>query len=266
MVGILQRRIPHNHPGSQQEEEDPITSPQTETSRRLLAEAKDLDTSSAEVLLAWAESRFGGRAAIASSFAVEDAVLIHLASLYAPSIRVFTLDTGRLPPETFEVMEEVRQRYGIAIESWFPDRAAVELLEREKGFFSFRQSVSDRKDCCAIRKQEPLTRALSGKLAWLTASRRALSPVRIEVAELDPEHGGIIKLNPLARWTEEDVWSYARSHSIPINTLHVRGYPSIDCAPCTRAVAPGEDGRTGRWWWEASLAKEGKGQATPRRR
>lgn len=235
----------------------------TATSKRLVAEARELDGGSAEEVLAWVESRFAGRAAIASDFAVEDAVLIHLASLHAPSLCVFTLDTGRLPPETFELMEEVRQRYGITVESWFPDRAAVELLEREKGFFSFRQSVKDRKDCCAIRKQEPLSRALAGRAAWLTGQRRGLSPVKMEVVEVDAEHGGILKLNPLARWTEEDVWSFARSHAVPINTLHVRGYPSIDCAPCTRAVAPGEDGRTGRWWWEARAAGE---RALPKRR
>jgi phosphoadenosine phosphosulfate reductase len=239
-----------------------MTSP-TDTSKRLLAEARELDEGSAEEVLAWVETRLGARAAIASSFAVEDAVLIHLASLYAPSIRVFTLDTGRLPPETFELMEEVRQRYGINIETWFPDRAAVELLEREKGFFSFRQSVKDRKECCAIRKQEPLTRALAGRPAWLTGLRGAQSAVKVDLVELDAEHGGILKLNPLARWTEEDVWSFARSHAVPVNTLHVRGYPSIDCAPCTRAVAPGEDGRTGRWWWEVPTAGE---RPQPKRR
>jgi phosphoadenosine phosphosulfate reductase len=238
----------------------------TGNSRKLLAEARELSSSSVEQLLTWVESRLGERAAIASNFAVEDVVLIHLARLHAPSMRVFTLDTGRLPPETFELMEEVRQRYGIAIETWFPDRGAVELLEREKGFFSFRQSVNDRKDCCAIRKQEPLSRALANRSAWLTGQRRAQSAVKIEVVELDAAHGGIIKLNPLARWTEEDIWGFARSHSIPVNTLHVRGYPWIDCAPCTRAVAPGEDGNSGRWWWEAPAPKEGRPLAGPKRR
>jgi phosphoadenosine phosphosulfate reductase len=237
--------------------------PPTDRSKRLLQEARELDGASAEEVLAWVESRFGSQAAIASSFAVEDAVLIHLASLYAPSVRVFALDTGRLPPETFEVMEEIRQRYGLDIESWFPDRDAVELLEREKGFFSFRRSVKERKDCCAIRKEEPLARALSGRRAWLTGRRRAQSPVKLEIIEVDAEHGGMLKVNPLASWTEEDVWSFARSHSVPINALHARGYPSIDCAPCTRAVAPGEDGSTGRWWWETALDT---GRPAPKRR
>ena len=238
-----------------------MTSP-NDTSKQLLAEARELIDASAEEVLGWVEARFGALAVLNSSFAVEDAVLIHLVSLHAPSVRVFTLDTGRLPPETFELMEEVRQRYGIQIETWFPDRDAVELLEREKGFFSFRQSVKDRKECCAIRKQEPLSRALAGRPAWVTGMRRAQSPVKIEVVELDTEHGGILKLNPLAHWTEEDVWSFARSHAVPINALHVRGYPSIDCAPCTRAVAPGEDGRTGRWWWETPVP----GERAPKRK
>jgi phosphoadenosine phosphosulfate reductase len=238
----------------------------TPSSKRLLAEAQELNQGSAEEILRWAETRLGERAAIASNFAVEDAVLIDLASQHAPSLGVFTLDTGRLPPETYEVMEEVRQRYGIAIESWFPESAAVELLEREKGFFSFRQSVQDRKECCAIRKQEPLSRALSGRAAWVTSVRRAQSSVKVEVVQLDAEHGGLVRLNPLAAWTEEDVWSYARARSVPINALHVRGYPSIDCAPCTRAVAPGEDGKTGRWWWEAELPKERRAQPGARRR
>ncbi len=232
----------------------------TDASKKLLAEARELNHAPVEEVLAWAELKFGDRAAIASNFGVEDAVLIDLASKHAPSLRVFTLDTGRLPPETYEVMEEVRQRYGIAIESWFPESTAVALLERQKGFFSFRQSVKDRKHCCAVRKQEPLLRALHGRAAWITSLRRAQSAAKLEVAQLDAEHGGLLRLNPLARWTEEDVWSYARSRSVPINALHVRGYPVIDCAPCTRAVAPGEDAGTGRWWWETELANEARAE------
>ena len=212
----------------------------------------------AEEVLAWTDAEFGARAAIASSFGVEDVVLIDLASRHAPRAGVFTLDTGRLPPETYDVMEEVRRRYGIAIETFAPERAAVEQLEREKGFFSFRRSVEERKECCAIRKLEPLSRALSGKSAWITGLRREQSITRAEVeaAEIDEAHGGIVKLNPLARWTEAEVWRYARTHELPLNALHARGYPSIGCAPCTRAVAPGEDVRAGRWWWEQPEHKE----------
>jgi len=212
----------------------------------------------AEEVLAWADAEFGERAAIASSFGVEDVVLIDLAALHAPRIGIFTLDTGRLPPETYEVIEEVRRRYRAEVASFFPEARAVEQLEREKGFFSFRRSVEERKECCAIRKLEPLQRALSGKLAWLTGLRREQSPTRsaVEVIEIDAAHGGIVKLNPLAAWTEAQVWRYAREHDLPVNALHARGYPSIGCAPCTRAVAPGEDVRAGRWWWESPEHKE----------
>ena len=217
-----------------------------------------LEGAPAEEVLAWAEAQFGERAVIASSFGVEDVVLIDLASRHAPRIGVFTLDTGRLPPETYEVMEEVRQRYRIAIASYFPDRAAVEKLERDKGFFSFRRSLDERKECCGIRKLEPLSRALEGKSAWLTGLRREQSLTRalVPMAEIDASHGGIVKLNPIAGWTEAEVWRYARERGLPVNALHARGYPSIGCAPCTRAVAEGEDVRAGRWWWESPEHKE----------
>lgn len=224
-----------------------------------LAEARRalLGAGPAEIL-AWTEARFGERAALSSSFGVEDVVLIDLASKVAPRLRVFTLDTGRLPPETYEVMEAVRRRYGIAVETWCPERTAVERLEREKGFFSFRRSVEERKECCAIRKLEPLSRALRGASAWVTGLRRSQSITRsgIETVETSPEQGGILKLNPLASWSEAEVWSYARKHAVPLNALHERGYPSIGCAPCTRAVGPGEDVRAGRWWWESPEHKE----------
>jgi phosphoadenosine phosphosulfate reductase len=224
----------------------------------IFSAAELLRSKGASEVLAWADAQFGASAAIAASFGVEDVVLIDLASRSAPRLRVFTLDTGRLPSETYEVMEEVRRRYGISIESYFPDRAKVEQLEREKGFFSFRRSVGERQECCAIRKLEPLARALSGASAWVTGLRREQSVTRmgVEVAEIDAAHGGILKLNPLWAWTEAQVWEYAREHALPVNALHARGYPSIGCAPCTRAVAPGEDVRAGRWWWESPEHKE----------
>jgi len=218
-----------------------------------LAEARArLAGAPAEAVLAWAESRFGAAAAIASSFGVEDVVLIDLAAQHAPRMRVFTLDTGRLHSETYEVMEEVRRRYGIAIETYFPERESVETLVREKGHFSFRLSVAERKECCAIRKVEPLQRALEGRAAWVTGLRREQSVTRsdVEVLEVDEAHGGIAKLNPLSAWSEAQVWEYARAHRVPTNALHARGFPSIGCAPCTRAIAPGEPERAGRWWWE----------------
>src|SRR6202171_4629359 len=148
---------------------------------------RQLAGATAAQVLAWADSRFGARGAIASSFAVEDVVLIDLAAKHAPSLRVFTLDTGRLPPETYEVMEELRRRRGLVVETYFPEREAVELLVREKGHFSFRRSIEDRKECCGIRKVEPLRRALAGRAAWITGLRREQSVTRtaVEVLELD---------------------------------------------------------------------------------
>jgi len=142
------------------------------------ADPPSLAGAPAEEILAWADAEYGNSAAIASSFGVEDVVLIDLASRHAPRLGVFTLDTGRLPPETYDAMEQVRRRYGIRIETYFPDRAAVEALENEKGFFSFRRSVEERKECCAIRKLEPLSRALKGKKAWVTGLRREQSVTR----------------------------------------------------------------------------------------
>jgi len=219
----------------------------------LLDEALALRAAPAEELLAWLERRLGARAAIASSFGVEDMVLIDLARKHAPSLRVFTLDTGRLPPETYELIEVVRNRYGVHVETYFPERARVEALESEQGFFSFRHSLEARKACCALRKVEPLSRALRGRDAWVTGLRREQSTNRADVAtvEFDREHGGLLKLNPLASWTRQQVWEHVRAHGVPYNALHDRGYASIGCAPCTRAVKPYEDERAGRWWWEA---------------
>ncbi|MCP3145027.1 phosphoadenylyl-sulfate reductase [Pyxidicoccus xibeiensis] len=219
----------------------------------LLAEAGGLKDARAEEVLAWVEARFGARAALASSFGVEDMVLIDLAKKHAPSLRVFTLDTGRLPPETYELMDVVRNRYGVTVETFFPERARVEALESTQGYFSFRRSLEARKECCAIRKVEPLNRALAGRGAWLTGLRREQSVTRtaVEVVELDRDHGGLLKLNPLAAWSQREVWAYIKENAVPYNSLHDRGYPSIGCAPCTRAVKPYEDERAGRWWWES---------------
>jgi len=229
-----------------------------ENDRDLDEARRQLAGATAAQALAWAGARFGDSAAIASSFGVEDVILIDLAAAHAPRLRVFTLDTGRLPPETYEVMEAVRRRYRISIETFFPEREVVEALERERGFFSFRESVAARKECCAIRKLEPLSRALAGKVAWITGLRReqAVTRAAVEMVERDHANGGILKLNPLVSWTEAQLWQYARERSLPVNALHAQGYPSIGCAPCTRPVASGEDVRAGRWWWELPEHKE----------
>ena len=215
------------------------------------------EKSSPEDFLRWALKQFP-KIALASSFGAEDVVLIDMLVKLDPKVRVFTLDTGRLNEETYEVMDHVRRKYSISIESYFPDAAKVEALERSKGFYSFRESVENRKECCGIRKVEPLRRALKNTDAWITGLRRDQSVTRTDVQkiEVDQANGGIFKINPLADWTNEAVWSYIKKNSVPYNKLHDLGYPSIGCAPCTRAVKPGEDIRAGRWWWENPEHKE----------
>jgi phosphoadenosine phosphosulfate reductase len=211
-----------------------------------------------ETVIRWALERFHPRIALASSLQAEEMVILDIAWRMNPGVRVFTLDTGRLHEETYMVMEQIREKYGIEVESYFPNREAVEALEREKGFYSFRQSVEERKYCCGIRKIEPLGRALNDLDAWMTGLRREQAVTRGTVGkvETDESHGGIIKVNPLTDWSGEQVWDYIRAHDVPYNGLHDIGFPSIGCAPCTRAVKPGEDIRAGRWWWELPESKE----------
>ncbi len=208
-----------------------------------------------EATLAWLEKQFGARAAIASSFGAEDVVLLHLKQQVAPSVRVFTLDTGRLPPETYELIEVLRTRLGIEVESYFPQATAVEQLTSTRGQFSFRESLAARRECCGIRKVEPLKRALATAEAWVTGMRREQAQTRdaLEPVELVD---GRLKLNPLATWTEAQTWAYVHEHALPYSRLHDLGYRSIGCAPCSRAVKPWEDARAGRWWWEQAGHKE----------
>jgi phosphoadenosine phosphosulfate reductase len=210
----------------------------------------------AEAMLKAALQRFPG-IALASSFGAEDVVLIDMIVEIDPKAKIFTLDTGRLNEETYDVMERVRRKYKISIESYFPDAAKVEALERAKGFYSFRDSIENRKECCGIRKVEPLQRALKNLEGWITGLRReqAVTRTTLEKVEWDAAHG-ILKFNPLADWTEKQVWEYIKANGVPYNKLHDAGYPSIGCAPCTRAVKPGEDVRAGRWWWENPEHKE----------
>jgi phosphoadenosine phosphosulfate reductase len=218
----------------------------------------EFEKSSAVALSQWALKAFGPKIALASSFGAEDVVLIDLLSKLEPKFRIFTLDTGRLNEETYDVMDRIRAKYGVTIHSYFPDRDAVERLEHDKGFYSFKESVENRKECCAIRKVEPLNRALKGLEAWVTGLRRAQAVTRADVKKIekDDAHPGLYKVNPLADWSEADVWNYIRKNEVPYNRLHDQGYPSIGCAPCTRAVKPGEDVRAGRWWWENPEHKE----------
>ncbi|MEA2641205.1 MAG: phosphoadenosine phosphosulfate reductase [Chloroflexota bacterium] len=210
-------------------------------------------------LVAWALERFGRRVALSSSFGAEDVALIDMLWRIDPNARIVTLDTWRLPNETYDLIDRIRARYGMAIEVFYPDVKAVDEMVKVAGYNLFYQSVENRKLCCGIRKVEPLGRALSGLDAWISGMRRdqVVTRTEIDLVEIDDVHGDIAKLNPLAEWTSEQVWDYIHAHDVPYNALHDQGYPSIGCAPCTRAVAPGEDPRAGRWWWELDpTAKE----------
>ncbi len=219
--------------------------------------SQDLAGRPTEEVVAWALGEFGERIALASSFGAEDVVIIDILSHMISSPRVFAIDTGRLHEATYEVMERVRERYHVTIEVFFPRGEAVEQLEREEGFYSFRSSLEARHACCAIRKVEPLRRALSGLEAWITGLRREQNVTRAELPLLAWDAAnGLVKVNPLADWTWEEVWNYIRRHKVPYNRLHDEGFPSIGCAPCTRAVKIGEHPRAGRWWWESPEHKE----------
>jgi phosphoadenosine phosphosulfate reductase len=194
--------------------------------------------------------------AFACSFGAEDMVLLDAIARHVRKIEVFTLDTGRLPEETHALLETVRDKYPIVIRTYFPDARAVETWVEQNGPNGFYKSVSQRLQCCHIRKVEPLQRALTGKKSWITGLRREQSQARQTLLrEAWDDANGLIKINPLLEWALEDVWAYIKAQDVPYNALHDRGYPSIGCAPCTRAVEPGEDVRAGRWWWETS-AKE----------
>jgi len=193
----------------------------------------------------------------ANSLGAEDMVLTDLITRYQPDIQMFSLDTGRLPQETYDLMQEVRQRYSVPLAIYFPDRVLIEEYVAQSGINGFYDSVELRKGCCHIRKVEPLKRALNGKRAWLTGMRRDQAVTRgsLEVSSFDVDHG-LEKINPLLDWTNAEVWEYIKQHNVPYNKLHDRFFPSIGCAPCTRSVTPGEDIRSGRWWWENPENKE----------
>lgn len=208
-------------------------------------------------ILAWAAATFPGRVALASSLGIEDQALTHLIATQGLAIPVFTLDTGRLFPETYDLIAATRARYGITIRVYAPEAAAVEELVNREGVDCFRRSVELRKACCRVRKLQPLARALSGLDAWVCGLRRQQGPTRAAVDEVEHDAGnGLVKISPLAAWDDARLRDFCAAERIPVNPLHERGYPSIGCAPCTRAVAPGEDARAGRWWWEQPESKE----------
>lgn len=218
----------------------------------------DIEKNDVSRILEWAGKQFDDKAGFASSFSPEDVVIIDMLSKLNSPVKIFTLDTCRLHDETYRVMEDIRQKYQINIEVYFPDGNRIEKLERENGFYSFYQSLEARKECCNIRKVEPLNRALSKLHAWITGLRREQSLTRqaLQKVEIDYGHNEIIKINPLLDWSEKQVWDYIQEHNVPYNKLFDKGFTSIGCAPCTRAIKRTEDIRAGRWWWEDPHHKE----------
>jgi len=204
-----------------------------------------------EEVLTYFLKEYKGEIALASSLGLEDQVLTDMICGIDPQTRIFTLDTGRLFPETYSLIERTNLTYGIRMEVYFPDYRKVEEMVAEHGVNLFYESIGKRRLCCHIRKLEPLKRAFAGLKVWICGLRHGQSVTRTgnRLVEWDNAHG-LMKLNPLIDWTEEDVLTYIRRHGVPYNKLHDQGYPSIGCQPCTRAVAPGENIRAGRWWWE----------------
>lgn len=213
---------------------------------------------SAAELLGWTRNNFGKDTVMTSSFGAEDMVIIDLLSRNNIEIGIATIDTGRLPEETYDLMERASDKYGIPIQLYFPDYTEVERMVSDMGMNLFYRSIEKRKLCCNIRKVEPLNRLLRGKKAWVTGLRADQTAFRknAEIVEHDTQRQ-LVKINPLLNWSSVDVWDYIRKNDVPYNSLHDRGYPSIGCAPCTRAVEPGEDERAGRWWWESDVKECG---------
>jgi phosphoadenosine phosphosulfate reductase len=206
-------------------------------------------------MLAWALESYGGEFAIATSFQKEGMAILDIAAHISPRVRVFTLDTGRLPCETYRMIETVRERYGIDTEIVQPDPEEVRHLVALRGRDSFYESVDARRACCDVRKVRPLERKLDTLSAWATGIRREQSETRAHIPKVDLS-ATPVKINPLADWTAAQVEEYIRVNRVPVHPLYARGYASIGCAPCTRPIMPGEDGRAGRWWWEQNAHKE----------
>jgi thioredoxin-dependent adenylylsulfate APS reductase len=216
-------------------------------------------TAEPQAILAWALQAFpAGRVALCTSFQSDGMALLDMAWRIDPQVRVFTIDTGMLPQETLDLIDRVEQRYGITVEVHRPDRIEVGEMTGEHGETLFYEATKLRLLCCDVRKVRPLRRVLTTMDAWITGLRRDQYNTRsaIHVVERDTAHDDIVKINPLANWTEEQVWSYIRTNDVPYHALYDQGYTSIGCAPCTRAIKPGESARAGRWWWETDAPKE----------
>jgi len=207
--------------------------------------------------LNWFLSDFEGEIIFSSGLGAEDQVLTHLIAEINPKTKIFTLDTGRLFQETYDLLDLTRKKYKMNIEVFFPDTEKVEKMVNNQGVNLFYESIENRKLCCHTRKIEPLKRALKNRDAWICGLRneQSLNRQNVKVVEWD-EQNELIKVNPLINWTEDQVWEFIKQHNIPYNKLHDKGFPSIGCSPCTRAVKAGEDSRSGRWWWEMDGKKE----------
>lgn len=218
---------------------------------------KKLKGSSAHGILSFFINEFDGKLAFGTSLGAEDQVITDMITKIDTSTKIFTLDTGRVFPETYQTLQQTIEKYGIQIDVYFPNSEKVERMVNEKGINLFYDSVENRKMCCHVRKIEPLQRAMTDVNVWVTGIRREQSVTRTltEIVEYDVATQKL-KVNPLVDWTEADVWNYIKDHEVPYNKLHDAGFPSIGCQPCTRAVATGEDVRAGRWWWESPEQKE----------
>ena len=211
-----------------------------------------------EQILSWAVENFHPRMAVSCSFGnPEGLVLIDMLHRIEPGLRVYTLDTGRLPQATHDLIDRVRDRYGVAVEVVYPEAEAVQAMVREHGMNLFYESLEKRQQCCRVRKVEPNRRYLAQLDAHITGLRRQQNVTRAGVARVELEQEGrLVKLNPLVDWSASDVWDYVRKNGVPVNRLHAEGFPTVGCAPCTRAVRAGEEVRAGRWWWEQPDTKE----------
>ena len=241
-------------------QKEALTGTEAPSAPDIPALAAELEGRSAEEVIRWALETYGSSVAACSSFQAEGMVILDLAHRIDPEVSVFTVDTGRLPQETYDLIDRAREHYGIPVKVYYPDADELAEMVGKHGINPFYRSVSLRLLCCGIRKVNPVDRALrmEGLDAWITGLRRSHGGARSDTpkVEVDAAHGGLTKVNPLADWSDEQVWQYIRANDVPYNALYDKGYTSIGCAPCTRATEPGEDPRAGRWWWEEGMPKE----------
>ena len=239
-------------------QQERVSQPQLPLGADIEVLAAEYEDRPAQDVVRWAIGTFGDMVAISTSFQAEGMVILDMAHRVNPSVKVFTIDTGRLPQETYDLIDRVRDHYGITVQVYYPDQEELTQMVSKHGINPFYRSVSLRLLCCQLRKVNPMKRALEGLDAWISGLRRSQMETRSGIAKIgvDASHGSIIKVNPLADWSHEQLWEYIRTNDVPYNELYDKGYTSIGCEPCTRAIKPGEDLRAGRWWWEEGMPKE----------